>query len=1475
MADVTRKKTRRLKRTVRKTLGALFLVSALVVAAIPTDNFSTQAAATESDWGTLDTNWSGAGNIPEVRSTDKIYTTGDGKFQFAYVYPKGASSGDRVAVILGYAGGQLLNNTLEIPNTVDAYAKLSDNLGTEGGRTAVGKSGNFLYYRVDTERFEQEPRTETDVSGNEVYVYDENNNQVFDTVKYIDTVYNPCYYEDRSKWQELSLDEFYYYPNATDSNPQNGDPALTSTSDVQRIMNAEVWYIGNQYLTAGTGTNEGTWTVGGTVNFANRDKGVFSGQSNIVTLLVGEKLSGIGDYAFYDCANLTSITLNNGLNTIGVGAFANCINMSEVNIDQHSYVSVIGDYAFYNCQALSTFTVPNSVRTLGNSVFEDCFAITEIEISGKGENVLLSNLGTNVFRGCEHLQSLTFPRQFTQSVDISTFEGCRSLKYIATPDNNTINFVEGTIIGNSFTFSDFKATVPGTFYFQGVKDSAVHRTATEKEVAFSFFDTDINKDVYELTVTEEGKKVVYRVDSDDNLVYCNMETGMETVTLPATIGPNKIRIIDSNTFQGNHYLTKITIPASINEIAPNAFRGCHNLKYVLFTNPSALTSIGSGAFKTQDGVTHNSTTNCSHTGMSNTPELYFVGPVSYSSTPFEYAMNPNEYINNGSQERSYITYYSGWPTHLEIRYNEDTDKNELIDYPTFASIAGTGSAGAKYTTAKYPYMTDEHISNMTTAVGKYINNEQMTDYEREIINAALNLILPEGIESVKEGLYIENEASETRPDLQKTITAYSLKEVEDGAFQGCRFLTGVTLSDATEKIGNYAFEDCANLSSVNLPGTVREMGIRPFKDCPKLNTVNFSGGPYFTCENSIIYELDDSGAKEKIVECLEGRTNPYVTSTETNGVKELYQEAFMETTLVNVDLSSSSITSVPEYAFAYTPSLTQVTLPKTIRNIRDNAFKNSNVVILKIPGQYQNITTQAFGDGIYDASGDCHTAGNAGDATDLSRLTIFCEEGSMAEDYAKTNNIAYSNEEPDNEFTVSFYDKDSKLIETVTVKQGGAATPPTPPEVEGYTFTGWQPTTYLCVTENIPYVQAQYEKKDVVLVEHTVTFVDDDENNTVLSTQKVKDGGDAVIPQSPSKEGYVFKGWKGKVTNITRDETVYAYYEKVNSGSGNGGSDNGSGSNGGGSGNGSNTGSGNTSGTLYTLTVKNGSGSGSYAEGSQPVIIANDPATGQEFSHWTISPSDTKIASTALSASVITMPAANVTVTAHYKAKSGVSTGTGNTSNSNSNRPNSGGGTVISGGTTVVIDKNGLSNTGVVSATVKGSSDNFTIKISENSSATEAVLRALVNEYGNDLSSIKYFPMDISLYDSTGNNKIYDTTGLSISITLPLPDSLITYAGNNKVAGVVNDRLDKLSPKFTTIDGVSCVTFTAEHFSPYVIYVDTSRLSEGTVADSTPKTGDGIHPKWFLSIGLACLSFVMFMQKDGRKKQKIRVKANG
>nr|WP_300878843.1 leucine-rich repeat protein [uncultured Acetatifactor sp.] len=367
-----------------------------------------------------------------------------------------------------------------------------------------------------------------------------------------------------------------------------------------------------------------------------------------------------------------------------------------------------------------------------------------------------------------------------------------------------------------------------------------------------------------------------------------------------------------------------------------------------------------------------------------------------------------------------------------------------------------------------------------------------------------------------------------------------------------------------------------------------------------------------------------------------------------------------------------------------------------------------------------------------------------------------------------------------------------------------------------------------------------------------------------------------VITANPPADGMEFSGWdvspadtvivdKTRATTIItmpdKDVAVIANYKAKNGVTGSG-----------------NTGSGN--GVRHTLQVRGGSGSGYYAAGEQIIITADEPARGQVFSGWTVSPANTVVTDKTLSAIIITMPNNDVALIANYKARStSGTTVTGSSSNTNSNRPGTSIGTV-GGGTTVVIDKNGLSNTGVVSATVNGSTDNFTIKITESTSATEAVLRALQAEYGN-LDNLKYFPMDISLYDSTGNTKITDTTGLSVSITLPLPDSLITYAGNNKVAGVVNDRLDKLTPRFTTINGVPCITFTAEHFSPYVIYVDLTNLSDGTISDNTPTTGDGIHPKWFLSIGLACLSFVMFMIKDNKggsrnkgasRKQKVAVK---
>ena len=252
---------------------------------------------------------------------------------------------------------------------------------------------------------------------------------------------------------------------------------------------------------------------------------------------------------------------------------------------------------------------------------------------------------------------------------------------------------------------------------------------------------------------------------------------------------------------------------------------------------------------------------------------------------------------------------------------------------------------------------------------------------------------------------------------------------------------------------------------------------------------------------------------------------------------------------------------------------------------------------------------------------------------------------------------------------------------------------------------------------------------------------------------------------------------------------------------------------------------------------------------------------GQAFDRWTSSTAGVGFSNPNATSATFTMPAANVAITATYKTGSGTSTNNnGGGGGAGTGGSSGGSGTTSNNGTTVEVTKPGISNTNYAGATVSGATDNFIVKVTEDQSATDAVVAALQARYG-DISRIKYLPMDISLYDSTGRTRIADTTGITVNLTLPLPDDLVQYAGNNKVAAISNGALEDLNARFTTVGGVPCVNFTATHFSPYVIYVDTANLTEATI-DTTPKTGDPIHPKWFLALGMACISLVLFFKRD-------------
>jgi hypothetical protein len=1498
---------RRLKKQARRTLGALFLASAIVVAALPVNELE---AATEEPEITVTARDTG---IPVIEPSEPIYTTGDGRFQFAYVAPDGY--GNKVAVVLGYNKGYLEGNSLVIPDTVDAYSKYSDNLGSNEGYVAVGKSGNFLFYKVE-ERVGEEEKTVPR--------------------------YYPCYFADRSKWQQLALNEFYYVPDGDPLSVTSGDAdkfAQTQTDSVQWIKAADVAYIGNQYLTSKEGG--GAWEISSDNNNSTitlPEQGIFANASNVVNLTIGQTLRGIGNYAFYGCTGLGNnpdarVSLGNGLNTIGNYAFANCINMKNIELPPYTNLTMIGDHAFYQCQALTAFTMLIAVQKVGDSAFEGCSALQEIILDGSSmssdTNVALTDLGRTVFRNCTSLRYLKLPATYSQTEPFSLVQGCTSLEYVSLP-----NSAADLKSDDEFTLDNFKATVPSSFYLEGQAASAIYRTASANAIAFHYLDLNGAKDVYEIVISDtvSGKKATYRVNSQNQLTYCELEQGIANVEIPGTIGPYQITEIGETSFQNNCFLEKITIPSSITKIAASAFQGSHNLRDVIFEEPVNLTEIGENAFQTQKVAYHQS--NCpDYSGVSVPtdsklalePALTFTGPIGYDSVPFVYAMDPAHNINVGEQYDSYIRYYSGWPENLEVSYNPDTDRNELTDYPTFASLD-------KLTVEDYPYMTKAYAEAAKSAAQKYQAGTTLTADEKAIVDAALNIDLPEGIEGIQAGLFREKEPEDK--GVEKTITTNGIREIEAESFRDCTNLTAIFIKGDMTAIGDYAFRDCTNLRTATISPTVSSLGLRPFAGCTGLTEVDFGGGSYFTYDKGILYGLTD-GERSLLVECLEGRGDVVgasaIKADELAGIREIAEEAFLDCGEVGtVDLSLTTIPKVPRSAFESTSELNEVTLPTTCRSIDAYAFRYSNLRTITIPSSVSLIDLNAF---------DTKKGAVINNEKDhYKQMTFLCAPGSAAAVYAaqydnitaeeKAEPVVYEvafwgdgptllKEEPVESgrdatppepeeipakaghtfsgwapdyhevgkdlnvvaqytpdvpmYTVTFLDWDDTLLIERKVAPGDNADPPGNPEREGYMFTGWRPSFENIRSDTVLY--AQYEKAEIV-----ARFLDYDDK--VLYTQKVGYGETPVEPKDPTRQGYTFTGWKPTIGKITKSTDYYATYDSGSGGNGSGGNGNGGDGNGG-------DGSGGGTAKFYTLTVHNGSGSGSYVAGASVIVIANDPAAGQSFDQWSIDPASTFLASKRVTATVLTMPEAAVTVTAHYTGNTGssntgssntgsssTSTGSGSTSSSQSGGASGGGstGTVTKpetgsgGSTTVVIDKNGLSNTGVVSAVVNGSSDDFVIRITDSVSSTEQIVKALMNEYG-DLTNIKYFPMDISLYDTTGNTSITDTTGLSIRITLPLPDSLIPYAGNNKVAGVVDERLDKLTPKFTTISGVPCITFTAEHFSPYVIYVDTTNLAAGGAADDTPRTGDGIHPKWFLSIGLACVSMVLFLKQDKRKRK--------
>ena len=144
---------------------------------------------------------------------------------------------------------------------------------------------------------------------------------------------------------------------------------------------------------------------------------------------LGNGITKIRGYAFYNCHSLLSITIPMEVTSIGNNAFYTCYSLSSITVPIG--VTSIDGYAFSSCYSLSSITIPVGVTSIRANTFNNCSSLSNIIIP-----MGVTSIGSNAFNSCSSLSSIIIPDGVT-SIDGYAFGYCSSLSSIIIPTGVT------------------------------------------------------------------------------------------------------------------------------------------------------------------------------------------------------------------------------------------------------------------------------------------------------------------------------------------------------------------------------------------------------------------------------------------------------------------------------------------------------------------------------------------------------------------------------------------------------------------------------------------------------------------------------------------------------------------------------------------------------------------------------------------------------------------------------------------------------------------------------------------------------------------------------------------------------------------------------------------------------------------------------------------------------------------------------
>lgn len=356
------------------------------------------------------------------------------------------------------------------------------------------------------------------------------------------------------------------------------------------------------------------------------------GETPITTLTIGNNVTNIPNYAFYNSPNATNtLPLPNGLLNIGTYAFYNCSGMTGA-LTIPNTVTNVGQYAFYHCSGfdgslalsnslstinpytfcgctgfIETLSIPNSVLTIAEHAFEDCSSFT-------GPLVIhdaMTSIGEAAFKGCSNIAELTLGEGLS-TIGGSAFWNC--------PQMHTVHFnpVNCTTMNTSNAYSVFNVGTTSSGATPIVTLTIGENVTRIPDYAFRNSISATSKIVIPNATTYIGTYAFYGFRSNELTIgegvdeiggyafwYCpNLQTvhfnAIDCSSMKTQTGSGSNIVYYSVFNSGTNSvsspsITLLTIGKKVQTIPDYAFKNCSSADCKLLF-PNTLTTIGVQAF---------------------------------------------------------------------------------------------------------------------------------------------------------------------------------------------------------------------------------------------------------------------------------------------------------------------------------------------------------------------------------------------------------------------------------------------------------------------------------------------------------------------------------------------------------------------------------------------------------------------------------------------------------------------------------------------------------------------------------------------------------------------------------------------------------------------------------------------------------------------------------------------------------------